>query len=260
MMDRLGRGLLLHPGSVTPRWALQAVFCACVVCMVMLTSCVGARSPAAQDGSASGTARWRAGEAIVSESAADADGWLTLTCEGSGCAALLDKITTSLPQEEQKLVAGSLQVRAEPWHHKQLIHYGPFRVMNETSNFEHRADVKAIDDALSVPWLDARSAAYACRWHDNAGAHHLLELAGGPTAVYTGPDGQARRLVLESFHICSMCRGMPNLDLRWRDPLQADAKSDVLRLVVETRKDSGADHTSGGWMKQHGASMECTLR
>lgn len=193
-------------------------------------------------------AQWRTGSLLVRESVADEDGWLTLACEGGSCAALLNTIEGQLPANERRRVDGLLQIRAVPWHADRLTHYGPFRTEEGTGGLK----------ATQSPWLDARYAAAECQWRDDAGSHRL-ELAGGPAADYTGPDGLTRRLDLERGQACSRCRGQDTIRHYWRAPGKPDAGTLVLIW-----KFSAADNTQLGgyasWPNQQPARMTCTLR
>lgn len=193
--------------------------------------------------------QWRTGNLLVSESAADADGWLTLACQGGGCVALLNAIENKLPAKERRRVDGRLQVFAVPWHELALGHYGPLRV-------ESGGDLKATQS----PWLDARYAAAECRWQDGDAGSHRIELAGGPAADYIGPDGSVRRLKLDHDHssACNRCRGMPAIDLFWHDPGKPDAGTLFLRIQNFGDKEqmSGYAH----WPNQQGVQITCSLR
>jgi len=62
-----------------------------------------------------GQASWRAGEMIISESAPDVTGWLTLSCQGVGCPALIEAASAGLPAAEQRRVNGQVQLLADHW-------------------------------------------------------------------------------------------------------------------------------------------------
>lgn len=195
-----------------------------------------------------GAAKWRTGGLVISESATDADGWLTLACEGDGCATLLSSIGSQLPPDERRRVNGRLDVLAAPWHSRRLPHFGPFRAAENSGGLM----------ATQSPWHDARYAATECRWQDGAGTHRI-ELAGGPTADYTGPDGLTRRLVLDGGNACARCRAMDFVRLRWSDPLRPGVGTLTLRWnswFAENKRMGGY----ANWSKQQPARMTCPLR
>lgn len=204
-------------------------------------------------------ARWRSGEMIISESESDADGWLTLGCEGTGCTTLIDSIVANLPPNEQRQVDGRLQLRAEQWHRNQVVHYGPFRAAEQFSNFERAVDGNIL--LSTTPWLDARHAGFECRWTDAAG-NHLLDLTGGSVADYTGPDGNTRPLALDSIDICERCQGMPTLKLTWRDPMLPETDKNELFWVLDRSREGEDGHMYGGaaWPNQNVARMDCSPR
>jgi hypothetical protein len=226
--------------SKLPRAALAAyALCAISHSVAIAAEAEKEKYPAAQ---------WRTGNLLVNESAANANGWLTLTCEGKGCVALLNAIESRLPADERRRVDGLLQVRAVPWHTDRLTHYGPFRAEEGTGGLM----------AAQSPWLDARYTAAECGWQDDAGRHRI-ELAGGPAVDYAGPDGLTRRLDLERGQACSRCRGQDTIRHYWRDPGKPGAGTLVLIW-----KFSAADNTQLGgyasWPNQQPARMICTLR
>ena len=192
-------------------------------------------------------AKWRTGDMIVSESAADSDGWLTLDCEGSGCKALLDTIEASLPANECRRADGQLEVRAQPWHKERLAHYGPFRAAEAFGGLT----------VLQGFWLDARYAAAECRWTDDTGAH-LIELVGGQTANYTGPNGTIRRLDLQKSTACSRCRALDYIYQSWRDSDMPGA--DTLVLAHFSFRDTTQINGYADWPNKQPARMTCTLR
>jgi hypothetical protein len=207
-----------------------------------------------------GLTRWRTGDVIISESATDADGWLTVGCQGAGCMRLLDSIDGHLPLDVKRRIDGRLQVRAEPWHNEHFTHFGAFRAADRIGALTPYSYGKP-DNEFFSPWLDARYAALECRWRDPDGAH-LLVLKGGPTAEYSGADGRTIHLALQSFDMCHHCRGH-SFQLLWINPEKPDAErlSQTFTHGMETSPDGlSSMRASVSWERQNTQQMNCTLR
>lgn len=229
--------------SLSSKKTIHAALFACI-----FFATINSTWAAEEDGKHEFTAaKWRSGDMIVSESAADSNGWLTLTCEGGGCKVLLDTIQANLPANECRRTDGQLKVRAQPWHKERLAHYGPFRAAEAFGGLT----------ALQGFWLDARYTAAECRWTDDAGAH-LIELVGGQTANYTGPNGTIQRLDLQKSIACSRCRALDYVRQTWRE--SGKPRANILALGHMSFRDTTRINGYANWPNKQPAAMSCTLR
>ncbi len=228
----------MRRGTRTPPRLLHLVFCALLASPAVATQSFG-------------EATWRAGDTLLSEAAADAEGWQAIDCHGAGCEALMAVLHQHLPADAQRDRAGRWEVRAELWHTEQLSHFGPFR-----------ADEPIGGDPPTpgTPWLDARYDAVDCAWRGSDGEHRL-SIGAGAVARYTDPTGTTHPLALQRVEACARCRAH-YLRLTWRDLAAPERGVLSARWADIEFIRGGEGHMGGfaGWSGEKVQPMQCVSR